>query len=389
MEKQKTDEEVLQDFLLDRECLDELNQWTRKFNIFDVLKISRTEIRHSNILAWLLDASENHGLGDAFVKGIIQRIVENDMENRYDVFELLLLDYNSVVVLREWKNIDLLLVSEKEQILVAIENKVGSHEHDNQLNRYRKILEDEYSEFCRIYIYLTPDGEEPSDIKNWSVLTYVDVVEILESIKDRESLLPEVELLINNYIDTIRREIVEDEKLIEICNKIYQKHKRALDLIYENKTDGGNADTIKNLLQEEANKGNLYFQKTANRHWIGFYTELMNNYFPILEESNSSWKTQYVYTYWLYLDEERFRIILEVGGRNVPELQMQNMSKMISILKPKDDKKIDFKYKRLFGTKWFPCGDGEEELKQKIDTALSEVKKFEKELSKKMETFSE
>lgn len=60
-------EKALQDFLLDIDCLDELIPWVAKFNIFDVLKISRTEIRHSNVLAWLLDANENHGLGDMFI----------------------------------------------------------------------------------------------------------------------------------------------------------------------------------------------------------------------------------------------------------------------------------------------------------------------------------
>ena len=384
MEKQKTDEEVLQDFLLDIECLDELNQWARKFNIFDVLKISRTEIRHSNILAWLLDSAENHGLGDAFVKGIIQRIVENDQENRYDIFELLLLDFYNVVVFREWKNIDLLLVAEKEKIAIAIENKVGSHEHSDQLNRYRKILEDEYSDFKRIYIYLTPDGEEPSDVENWSILTYTDIVEILESIRERESFLPEVELLINNYIDTLRRDIVEDEKLIQICNKIYQKHKRALDLIYENKTDGEIADTIKNILQEEADKGNLYFQKTTNRHWIGFHTDFMDGFLPPMEGSNSSWNTPHLYNYWIHLEEERFKILFEIGGYNVPESQQVNMSKMIDICKPDDNKKTDFKYKRLFGTKWFACSDDEEVLRKKVELALKEVEKFEGNLAEKM-----
>ena len=73
MNDEKDENEVaLQKFLLDINCLDELLPWTGKFNIFDVLKISRTEIRHSNVLSWLLSANENHGLGDAFIKGILQ-----------------------------------------------------------------------------------------------------------------------------------------------------------------------------------------------------------------------------------------------------------------------------------------------------------------------------
>jgi hypothetical protein len=86
----QTDEQALQNFLLDIQCLDELLPWTGKFNLFDVLKISRTEIRHSNVLGWLLDPNENHGFGDAFLKGMFQRIVENDTEGKYDIFGVLL-----------------------------------------------------------------------------------------------------------------------------------------------------------------------------------------------------------------------------------------------------------------------------------------------------------
>lgn len=214
------DEQALQNFLLDIKCLDELLPWTEKFNMFDVLKISRTEIRHSNMLGWLLDANENHGLGDDFLKGILQRIVENDEMGRYDIFKVLLLDFYSFRVLREWKNIDILLISDEEKIVIAIENKVSSHEHSNQLNRYREILEKDYSGYNRILIYLTPDGEEPSDTVNWDILTYRDVVEVLEEVHSVTKVHPDVDLMIRNYIDVIRRDIVEDEKLIEICNTL-------------------------------------------------------------------------------------------------------------------------------------------------------------------------
>ena len=42
--KELTNEEALQNFLLDIGCLDELLPWTGKFNLFDVLKITRAEI---------------------------------------------------------------------------------------------------------------------------------------------------------------------------------------------------------------------------------------------------------------------------------------------------------------------------------------------------------
>lgn len=228
-----TDENALQNFLVDSECLDELLPWSGKFNLFDVLKISRTEIRHSNMLSWLLNPNENHGLGDSFIKGIIQRLVEKDSDGRYDVFRTLLMDLYSFNVYREWKNIDILLISDKEKILIAIENKVGTHEHSNQLNRYLDILEKDYSGYIKIGVFLTPDGEDPSDVENWNVLTYNDIVEVLESKYNQMELQPDVSLMIKNYIDVVRRDIVQDQKLIDICNKIYNKHRRALDLIYE------------------------------------------------------------------------------------------------------------------------------------------------------------
>ena len=48
--------------------------------------------------------------------------------------------------------------------MIAIENKVGSHEHSNQLNRYRNILEKEYPDYNRMLVFLTPDGEKLSDV---------------------------------------------------------------------------------------------------------------------------------------------------------------------------------------------------------------------------------
>ena len=51
------------------------------------------------------------------------------------------MDFYSFSALREWRNIDILLISAEEKTVIAIENKVGAHEHSNQLNRDREILE--------------------------------------------------------------------------------------------------------------------------------------------------------------------------------------------------------------------------------------------------------
>ena len=90
MEQQKTgnesDKEALLKFMQDADCLDSLSKWTNNFNIFDVLKISKTEIRHSNLLSWLIDPNENHGLGDSFLYGIIALLSKNWIKKPLFIF---------------------------------------------------------------------------------------------------------------------------------------------------------------------------------------------------------------------------------------------------------------------------------------------------------------
>ena len=122
-----TNEESMKEFLLDIDCLDSLKPWISRVNIFDVLKVSRAEIRHSNILSWLLDANENHRLNDNFIKNILQIIVKNNREyfesKNINVLELLTLDFSNFIIMREWNNIDILLVSKEDRLVICIENK--------------------------------------------------------------------------------------------------------------------------------------------------------------------------------------------------------------------------------------------------------------------------
>lgn len=374
------EEKVLQEFLLDIECLDELLPWTGKFNLFDVLKVSRTEIRHSNMLAWLMDPNENHGLGDAFLKGILQRLMENDLDGKYDVFKILLSDMYSFSVYREWKNIDILLTSSEEKILVAIENKIGSHEHSNQLNRYRKILETDFKDYKRVYVFLTPDGEEPSDVANWDVLTYTDVVEVLEHHYRQIELQQDVSLMIRNYIEVVRRDIVEDQQLIDICNKIYNKHKKALDLIFEYRTDGRTqiSDAIMNALDKLNEEGTIIH--SADWGNFVFRTSDMDAMLPLLETPKSSWGTLNCYSYWFNLREGKFYGVFELGGWNVPEDEKQTMLKIIDELKPGDKRKDDFRYKRVYRTKWYDLNDVDDlemEAEKAVRNAVAEIRNME------------
>ena len=378
-----SDEQALKEFLLDIQCLDELIPWTGKFNLFDVLKVARNEIRHSNMLSWLLDPRENHGIGDAFLKGVLQVLVKNDNKDRYDVFKVMLSDMQSFSVYREWRNIDILLVSQEEKIVLAIENKVGTHEHSNQLNRYRKVLEEEYASYQRFYVLLTPDGELPSDEVNWDNLSYVDIVELLEELVERYPLQTDVELMIKNYIEVVRRDIVEDHQLIEICNKIYNKHRKALDLIYANRIDGKTqiSETIIETLNILGKEGSIIHGNDWGN--MVFRTKNMDKLLPLLKTNDSSWGSRNIYSYWLSFDGNRFYGVFELAGHNVPKTDMKMMQRIIKELKPNDSTLDSFKYKRVFRTKWYDLKDVEDivnETEKAVRSAVNELLDMEKTL---------
>ncbi|WP_415534218.1 PD-(D/E)XK nuclease family protein [Ethanoligenens sp.] len=70
---------------------------------------------------------------------IVQKNIEYYRSIGIDIFKISLMDYGTFYIQREQYNIDLLLVSEEENFVICIENKVDSAEHDDQLNRYRTI----------------------------------------------------------------------------------------------------------------------------------------------------------------------------------------------------------------------------------------------------------
>jgi hypothetical protein len=73
LEPVKMQETYLHEFLKDIEILEKI-ETNEVFNIFSTLKIVKTEIRHSNVLAWLLDPYESHGLKDYFTKQLVRSI---------------------------------------------------------------------------------------------------------------------------------------------------------------------------------------------------------------------------------------------------------------------------------------------------------------------------
>lgn len=393
IEEEPDGAKALKDFLLDIECLDPLSEWTSKFNLFDILKITKTEIRHSNMLSWLLNPNENHGLGDGIIRGFIQYVATTFPEDT-DVFDTLLMDYHDFTLQREWHNIDILATSSNEKFVLCIENKIYSGEHDNQLNRYRKFIEDTYPDYEKMYIYLSPEGNEASDPDYWCSMSYQEVLSIIENARKKVNLLPDAELLINNYTEAVRRDIVGDERLAQICAEIYAKHKKALDLIFENKPDRASevANIIKDWAVEKTKNGDIeVVLEKCSKSYIRFKTKVMSAILPDAEEENSGWNTKNHYFYEIRNNEGTgFLLSLTLSSRNLTDEEKMICDKLNEHF-PSRQQKANWQWRTPFATKQVKLDEelSEKKIFEQLDKKLMELKNFEDKLQKAMDTIVE
>ncbi|MBP5093206.1 MAG: PD-(D/E)XK nuclease family protein [Abditibacteriota bacterium] len=387
-ESRQSDADALKEFLLDIDCLNPLSEWTSKFNMFDILKISRTEIRHSNMLAWLLNPNENHGLGDSVIRGFI-RYVTTFYSDDSEIFDTLLMDCHDFTLHREWRNIDILAVSQSEKFVLCIENKIYSGEHSNQLNRYRELVETTYPNCRKMYVFLSPEGTESSDSDNWCSMSYGDVLDIVENARGKTKLLPEAALMIDNYIDTLRRDIVGDEKLARICEEIYAKHQRALDLIYEHIPDRASqvASIIHDWAKMMTEKGEIVFvPEKSGKTYTHFKTKAMSELLPDSENSLSDWGTPNYYFYEIKNDGNEFRFQFSLNSKNIPDHLRTVCDKINECFPAKRKNNENWQWRTPFSTRKANVGDelSEEKIFKQLAERFKELMSFEADLIKRI-----
>ncbi|MEO0565338.1 MAG: PD-(D/E)XK nuclease family protein, partial [Chloroflexota bacterium] len=169
----------LEAFILNNEQLASLEAHIGQFNIFEAVGVVRQELRHSDFLGYLLDPSGNHGLNDFLLKQVVMRVLATAETPPLSLIEIDVTDFNGTLVQREWRNIDLLITHHESDLVICIENKIGTSEHSNQLERYRTMIQNPFPRRRHIFIFLTPDGTLPSDAA-YIPLSFETITEILD-----------------------------------------------------------------------------------------------------------------------------------------------------------------------------------------------------------------
>jgi hypothetical protein len=237
----KSEKEILEEFIHENTELEQLEEIVDEFNIFTALDIVNNEIRHSNFLSWLMNPDESHGLGDYFLTSFLKEASSKSSSLGIEgpsVFDIDSWNFDDAEILREWKNIDILIKCDNQKFICVIENKIYSKEHSEQLRRYGDIIKKEYPNYKKLFVYLTVEGDIPSE-SEYIPLSYSEIAPLIEHlIKSKKNKLgSEILAFISHYNEMLRRYIMKDSEIQEICRKIYKRHKKALDLIFEYKPD--------------------------------------------------------------------------------------------------------------------------------------------------------
>lgn len=273
---------------------------------------------------------------------------------------------NQASVRREWQGTDILVSDEAHRLAIIIENKIDTGEHSDQLQSYWKIVDAHYPGWRVIGLYLTPDGEEPSDARYFSV-DYGLICQLLESlVQSRASTLgPDVLTVITHYTQMLRRHIMAESEIAELCRSIYQKHKAALDLIY--KHIPGQRAIIRNVLQGIiTGTPELTLIDTSKRNDVDFVPQEWD--VPVALAEPVSKRLREVLVFVFVNEPNRLRLVLTVGPE--PQETRQRLLDMARSKQPPFNKRLDMRpsnqWKDIF-ERSFPYQDaGDEALTEEI-----------------------
>ena len=180
-----------------------------------------------------------------------------------------------------------------------------------------------------------------------------------------------------------------DERLAKICAEIYSKHKRALDLIYENKPDRASdiAEIFRAWGVQKTQSGEIEIVlDKCNKTYTRFKTPTMSAILPDADEALSGWNTKNHYFYELINnDGSEFYIQIAFSSRNIPE-HLRTICDEINIHYPSRQQKVNWQWRTPFRTKSSKIDPdtSEEKIYELLQKKLEEIRAFEEALGQKL-----
>ena len=232
MDIQQFFQEVASICALEQAQQEERNRKGENYNLFSILSIERYELKHSALIANLLDPEGSHGCGDAFLRAFF----EIALKDAYPFEECTLPHsyteyYTGPIAGDTGGRIDILVKS--SQYGLIIENKIYAGDQDKQLTRYDNYGKTTFGADGYLLVYLTLYGcdasKESTATKSAEEVGYLrlsyaeDILRWLEQCVRLAYDKPLVRESLNQYIRTIKQLTYQDmnqkniEKIIDLA----------------------------------------------------------------------------------------------------------------------------------------------------------------------------
>jgi hypothetical protein len=271
-----------------------------------------------------------------------------------------------------------LVHSKVNHLVILIENKIRSKESKGQLLKYMGIVRRSFPDTkITIPVLLTLEGDDPSEVAqelgyiSWShVAVYKVATEVIEQHQHR--IPQDAQTFLRHYLDTLRRETMQDKELEDLCKSIYRKHKAAIDLIVKY-----GATTVFGEATEDFLNGHPDMEPTkttATQLWF-----VPKEWASEMPKEIEGWPSPYPVTLWFYLEQQvqKIGIVLEIG----PLAGIERRRRLVEAFRqsgfsvPTRADREKAKYSRVYSATHIirDLGDSEE-VKQAIGTLWQQSK---------------
>ena len=214
---------------------EERNRKGENYNLFSILNIERYELKHSALIANLLDPKGSHGCDDAFLraffeialKGTAYPFESSTPPHSYTEY------YTGPIAGDTGGRIDILVESKSSHYGLIIENKIYAGDQDKQLTRYDNYGKETFGAGGYLLVYLTLYGydasKESTATKSAEEVGYLrlsyaeDILRWLEQCVRLADNKPLVRESLNQYIQTIKQLTYQDmnqeniQKIIDLA----------------------------------------------------------------------------------------------------------------------------------------------------------------------------
>lgn len=232
------DNDLLNRFLSDPDVVRQMMQHKRN-SVFDIT--DPIETRQSRWLGWLFDPNEGHGAGDFFIKALLSEVSkpeckvewhrpEQDQLSSFDQWSLLELhqcSFAAALVSLEFKMpapddmsaVDIAIIDPTNQLMVIVENKVGSKEQQGQTKKYAEGILGIVAElgWKAVFVYMDWYENEAEDSR-WNSVGYDWLADAIDNCLESGLCNPKAVAILGDYRDYVRGQ-EESRELAKIAAK--------------------------------------------------------------------------------------------------------------------------------------------------------------------------